>query len=298
MAGGQIRASTADAGQSLGGAWRPYRDVYGVPGRLSRSATIVLIASPIALLLFSVIRVLAVADYNPATAAAIASSGGYVDALLGSIIPMVPIFTPYLALLLLFFNRVIPGILLLLAAAFMSPVALARPVAVHLPGHDWYSATHRSPLILLVMIVLAAAFAILAILELVGVGFAAFARTAGAIASIVLIPFVMSLVPFPLSHEFYTDVIKQPWLPAEVITLTSGQRSIGYVLSDNGTWLVVLSDGARTIHYYRSPQVASQQICQIVHAPPGPPLIPVFPAHLKSATSTPVCATLLIGPSR
>ena len=213
-------------------------------------------------------------------------------------IPLVPIFTPYLALLLLFFNRVIPGILLLLAAAFMSPVALARPVAVHLPGHDWYSATHRSPLILLVMIVLAAAFAILLILELVGVGFAAFARTAGAVACIVLIPFVMSLVPFPLSHEFYTDVIKQPWLPAEVITLTSGQRSIGYVLSDNGTWLVVLGDGARTIHYYRSPQVASQQICQIVHALPGPQLIPVFPAHLKSATSTPVCAALLIGPSR
>jgi hypothetical protein len=67
MAGGQIRASTADAGQSLGGAWRPYHGAYGVPGRLSRSATIVLIASPIALLLFSVIRVLAVADYNPAT---------------------------------------------------------------------------------------------------------------------------------------------------------------------------------------------------------------------------------------
>lgn len=290
--------SLADAGQWPGRAWRPYRGAYDVPGRLSRFTKVVLIALPIALLLFSVIRVLAVADYNQATAAAMVSSGGYVDALLGAIIPLVPIFTPYLALLLLFFGRIIPGILMLLAAAFMSPVALARPVALHLPSHDWDSAVHRSLLILIVMIVLAAAFAFLLAVELLGVGFAAAARTAGTVASIALIPFVMSLVPFPLSHEFYTDVIKQPWLPAKVITLTSGQRFIGYVLSDNGTWLEILSDGTRTIHYYRSPQVASQQICRIVHAQPESPLIPVFPAHLKAATGTPVCAGLLVGQAR
>ena len=298
MAGGQTRVSPADADQALGRAWRPYRGFSDVPVRLSRSAKIALVALPIGLLFLSLIRLLAVADYNPATASAIVSSGGYVDSLLGTIVPLVPIFTPYLALLLLFFNRVISGILTLLAAALMSPVALARPVALHLPGHDWSAATHRSPLILIVMIVLAAAFAILLAAELLGVGLAAAARTAGTVACIVLIPFVMSLVPFPLSSEFYTGVIKQPWLPAEVITLTSGQRLIGYVVSDNGTWLVVLSDGTRTIHYYRSPQVASQQICQIVHARPGSPLIPVFPAHLKSATSTPLCAGLLTGPSR
>lgn len=32
------------------------------------------------------------------------------------------------------------------------------------------------------------------------------------------------LYPFPLSNGFYTGLIKQPWLPAEAITLTSGQR--------------------------------------------------------------------------
>ena len=298
MVGGQAGASPTDADQSLGRAWRPYRGFYGFPGRLSRSAKMVLIVVPIGLLLLSVIRLLAVAGYNPATASAIVSSGGYVDALLGTIIPLVPIFTPYLALLLLYFGRVISGILLLLAAAFMSPVALARPAALHLPGHDWHVATHRSPLILVIMIILAAAFAILLAVELLGVGLAAAARTAGTVACIVLIPFVLSLVPFPLSHGFYADVIKQPWQPAEVITLTSGQRFIGYVLSDNGTWLVVLGEGTRTVQYYRSTQVASQQICQIVRSRPEPPFIAVFPAQLKSATVTPVCAGLLIGPSR
>jgi len=253
---------------------------------------ITLIALPIGLLLLSVIRLLIVADYNPATASAIASSGGYVDTLLGAIIPLVPIFTPYLGLLLLFFNRVIAGMLMLLAAAFMSPLALARPVALHLPSHDWHSAIHRSPLVLLVMIALAAAFAVLLALEL-GMGLTVVARTVGTVACILLVPFVMTLVPFPLTHEFYTEVLRQPWQPAEVITLTSGQRLVGYVLSDNGTWLVVLSEGTRTVSYYRPAQVASRQICQITSARPAQPLIPVLPAHQKSATSTPACAGLL-----
>ncbi len=188
MAGGQSGASAAEAGQSPGRAWQPYRGVFDLPGRLSRSATIALIASPIGLLVVSVIRLLIVADYNPATASAIVSSGGYVDTLLGTIIPLVPIFTPYLALLLLFFNRVIPGLLTLLAAAFMSPVALPRPVAVDLAGHGWYLITHRNVLVLIALVLLAAVFAVLLVLEFMGLGFGVVARTAGTVASIALIP--------------------------------------------------------------------------------------------------------------
>jgi len=295
MAGGQSGASAAEAGQSPGRAWQPYRGVFDLPGRLSRSATIALIASPIGLLVVSVIRLLIVADYNPATASAIVSSGGYVDTLLGTIIPLVPVFTPYLALLLLFFNRVIPGLLTLLAAAFMSPVALPRPVAVDLAGHGWYLITHRNVLVLIALVLLAAVFAVLLVLEFMGLGFGVVARTAGTVASIALIPFVMTLYPFPPTNEFYTGLIEQPWLPAETITLTSGQAFTGYVLSDNGTWLVVLTDGTRTIHYYRSAQIASQQICEVNGTLPKQPLIPLFPAHLNSPTSTPPCGGPLTG---
>src|SRR5260370_28045296 len=99
-----------DARQSLGRAWQPYRGIYDVPGRLGRSATIAFIVSPVGLLLISVVRLLIVSDYNPVTASAIVSSGGFFDTLLGTIIPLVPIFIPYLALLLLFFNLVMPAI--------------------------------------------------------------------------------------------------------------------------------------------------------------------------------------------
>ena len=83
------------------------------------------------------------------------------------------------------------------------------------------------------------------------------------VACIALIPFVTTIYPFPLSNQFYTGVLKQPWLPAQVITLVSGQKVTGYVLSDNGTWVVVLDDPTRTVHYYRSAQVAARQICQL-----------------------------------
>lgn len=217
------------------------------------------------------------------------------DTLLGTILPLVPLFTPYLGLLLLFFNRVIPGLLTLLAAAFMSPVAIARPAAIRLPGDDWSAIIHRNVLVLVVLALLAATFAVLLGLEFMGLGFGVAARTAGTVACLVLLPVVMRLYPFPLTNGFYAGLIKQPWLPAETITLTSGQAFTGYLLSDNGTWLVVLTDGTRTIHYYRSAQVASQQICQLTGATAKQPLIPLFPAHLNAPTSTPVCAGPVAG---
>jgi hypothetical protein len=295
MAGGQSSAAPADAGQSLGGAWQPYRGIYDLPGRLGRSAAITLILSPIGLLLISVIRLLIVADYNPVTASAIVSSGGYVDTLLGTIIPLVPIFAPYLALVLLFFNRVVPAILTLLATAFMSPVVLAVPAARVLAGNDWQLIIHSNPIYLIFMVLAGLVFVFLLALEFMGLGFAVAARTVATVACIVLIPFIMKLYPFPLSNEFYAGLLKQPWLPAQTITLVSGQKFTGYVLSDNGTWVVVLDDGTRAVHYYRNVQVAAQQICQIRPAPPKPPLIPLFPAHLNAITSTPDCATLQAG---
>jgi hypothetical protein len=292
MAGG---ASFTGPGQSLGGAWQAYRGILDRPGRWGRPVAFVLVVSLIGLLLVSVIRLLVVADYNPATASAIASSGGYVDTLLGAIIPLVPLFAPYLALVLLFFNRVILAILTIVATAFMTPVATGRAAALSLANDDWQAITHRSLLAIIVMAALALVFVFLLIVVFLGPGFGAGVKTLAIVACIALIPFVATIYPFPLSSQFYTGLLKQPWLPAQVITLVSGQKVTGYVLSDTGTWVVVLDDPTRTIHYYRSAQVAARQICQIRPGPPRPPLIPLYPGHLTSPTSTPACATLQSG---
>jgi hypothetical protein len=87
--------------------------------------TIALIVSPIGLLVISAMRLLVVSDYNTTTATAIASSGGYVNTLLGTVIPLVPIFLPYLALLLLLFRKIILSLLTFGAAALVSPTRLA-----------------------------------------------------------------------------------------------------------------------------------------------------------------------------
>jgi len=292
MAGG---ASFTGPSQSLGGAWQAYRGIFDLPGRWSRPGAVALIVSLTGLLLVSVIRLLIVADYNPATASAIASSGGYVDTLLGAIIPLVPLFAPYLALVLLFFNRVILAILTILATAFMTPVATTRAAALGVANDDWQSITHRSLLAIIVMAALGLVFVFLLILVFLGPGFGTGVKTVATVASIALIPFVATIYPFPLSSQYYAGLLKQPWLPAQVITLVSGQKVTGYVLSDNGTWVVVLDDPTRAIHYYRAAQVAVRQICQIRPAPPRPPLIPLYPGHLTSPSSTPACAILQSG---
>ena len=86
--------------------------------------TIALIVSPIGLLVISATRLLVISDYNATTATAIASSGGYVNTLLGTVIPLVPVFLPYLALLFLLFRKVILSLLTFGAAALVSPTRL------------------------------------------------------------------------------------------------------------------------------------------------------------------------------
>jgi phosphoglycerol transferase MdoB-like AlkP superfamily enzyme len=73
-----------------------------ISDRLTRSATIALLLSPAGLLIIAAARLLIISDYNTATASAIVSSSGYVNTLLGTIIPLIPIIMPYLALIALF----------------------------------------------------------------------------------------------------------------------------------------------------------------------------------------------------
>ena len=262
----------------------------GILGRLRWSATTALLISPVGILLISVVRLLIISDFNSATASAIASSGGYVDTVLGTVIPLVPILVPYLALVLLLFNRVVLGVLTLLAVACVIPITVSRQAAWQLAQQDWRHivAFMSQPAGILALVVLGAPLAIMLIFELAGLGVATFMRTVAAMACIALLPFISQLYPFPLSNQFYTQMLRQPWLPAEVITLTSGRTVVGYSLSDDGNWIVVLQDSNRAITYYRASDVAHRQICQMGEAASMPPLIPLFTA--KSATGhTPAC---------
>jgi len=280
---GLADSSTDDGGpQTFGGG-------YDITSRLSRSATIALLASPVGLLIISIARLLIISDYNPVTASAIVSSGGYVDALLGSLIPLVPILLPYLALLLLFFNRVILGTIGLLSSLVISPASVSSNGALHILEREWSKIEHARPPVVIAMIVLALIAAVLLICSLGLVK--DFARALAAVVCILLIPLVLRVYPFPFNREFYTELISRPWLPAETITMESGQKVIGYVLSDGGTWLVVLQDSNRRIYYYPAGKVASLQVCQLGKALPTTPLVTVVSAG-RGSSQTPSCAAL------
>jgi hypothetical protein len=284
--------------QPAGRPWGFSADFGSFADRLRRSATTALLLSPAGLLLISVIRLLIIANFNSATASTIASSGGYVDTVLGTVIPLVPVLLPYLALALFLLGRVVLGVLTLLAVACATPMAISRHTAVVIARQDWRHATHFAglPVVIVVLIVLGAPLAVLLLFELFGLGLGTFLRTVAIMACIALLPFISRLYPFPLSNQFYTQMLRQPWLPAEVVTLTSGQKLVGYTLSDDGDWIVFLRDKDRTIGYYLAADVVGRQVCQLGQAASLPPLIPLFTSSVAATPRTPVCPPPSAGP--
>jgi len=283
---GSAGDSQRNAGRS---GLRSWQEVIGQ--RLSRSATIALLLSPVGLLIISVARLLIVSNYNPATALAIASSGGYADTLLGTVIPLVPIIMPYLALVFLFFNRVILAILAFVATVFVSPVAVSRPAVRGIVQRDWHFIRHAPTAIIIIMIALAVLVILLLAVELLGLGFNIFMRTLASIACIAFIPLVSQLYSFSLAPNYYTELIRQPWLPAETITLVSGQSFTGYVLSDDGDWLVALRNDNRAVYYYLGADVIKRQICQLNSARQSQPLITFPLAQENKPAPTPLCGS-------
>ena len=258
--------------------------------RIRRSSTIALLLSPVGVLLLAATRLLIVSNYNLNTALGILSSGGYVNTLLGTVIPLVPVIMPYLALLLLLLNRVIASVLAFLAAVLISPSAVSRSEVLSIARHDWHvimiSITGGRAL---GVILLAIIYGALLAVELVGPNPEAAIRTLLAVAVIALLPLIVELYPVPgtgkFYESFYVKVISQPWLPAETITLTTHRVVVGYALGSDGIWLEVLQADNRTIVYYRISQISDRFICQIGQIGTARPLITL----ISRQAGTPEC---------
>jgi hypothetical protein len=261
-----------------------------IPRKLSRSATIALVLSPVGVLLVSTTRLLIISDYNTSTASAVVSSGGYVNTLLGTIIPLVPIFMPYLGITLLFFRRVIPGVLCLIASVFISPINSSGGKVLKLATKIWGPLLGESWIHLSAYGLLLIAVGVICTFALAG-GFNTFAKAVGTVLCLFLIPYVIQLYPLPHNNNFYADQLRAPWLPAEEITLESHQQVTGYVLSGDGEWLVVLVADGRKLVYYPTGEVENRQVCQIGGYAPQRPLFPLVP---KAAT-VPQCPQSAIG---
>jgi hypothetical protein len=100
--------------------------------------SIALILSPIGVLLISAARLIIVANFNTTTAVTIASSGGFLNTLLGTVIPLVPVFMPYFALLLLLTRHFLLSVLAFAFTAFITPTSITLTDIVYLVQADWY----------------------------------------------------------------------------------------------------------------------------------------------------------------
>jgi hypothetical protein len=253
--------------------------------RIRSSTTLALLLSPVGVILVAATRLMIVSDYNSNTALAILRSAGYVNTLLGSIIPLVPILMPWIALLLLCLNQIFASVLAFAAALLISPVPLTGQAVLSIARHDLQLTIERGGGWDVLAVVLAIGFAVLLLVELTAFGIRASVRSAALAATVALVPVMFRLYPLPASNDFYTSLLTQPWLPAETITLTTHQSVTGYVLESDQDWVQVLLAGNRTVVQYHTSQVSSRAMCQIPVVASERPLFPL----IKAQSSLPLC---------
>jgi hypothetical protein len=251
---------------------------------IQRSSTIALVLSPIGVLLLAATRVLIVSDYNLSTALAILSSSGYVNTLIGSVIPLVPVLMPYIALVLLYLGRVVAALLAFAAALLISPASLPGAGALSFVRYDWHLVTGGSFLRQAVLVILALFLCALLLVEIAGFQVVTVVTTVGTVGIIATLPLIVRLYPIPVSNSFYTNILSEPWLPAETITLTTHKVVAGYVLESDQDWFKVLLAQDRTVVDYHTSEVVSRTMCQMASTEPKRPLVPLVPAisHLPA----------------
>lgn len=253
--------------------------------RIRSSTTLALLLSPVGVLLLAATRLMIVSDYNPSTALAILQSAGYLNTLLGSIIPLVPILMPYVALLLLYLNQMIASLLAFLAALLISPASVTRTAALSIVRHDWHLTFGRGGSWHTLLICLAIAFGVLLLVVLSGFGIKVAARSVGLAATVAIVPIMFRLYPLPVSDVYYTSLLNQPWLPAETITLANHQSVAGYVLESDQDWVEVLLSDDRTVVHYHTSQISERAMCQIAAIVSERPLFPL----INTKSRLPVC---------
>lgn len=104
---------------------------------IRRSSTMALLLSPLGIIIVAAARLLIIANYHMNSAPTILSSAGYVNTLLGTVFPLIPAFLPYLALVLLYLDRVVASCLAFVATVFISPATMSQASARTLLLHDW-----------------------------------------------------------------------------------------------------------------------------------------------------------------
>ncbi len=175
-----------------------------------RRRWLTLLLSPLGLVLISAGRLLIISNYNTTTATTIASTGGYINTLLGSIVPLVPIFIPYVALLLLLFRQFMLSALTFVFAAFIAPTSLTLPISRQLGAEDTYQVldridTNQETTLILALLVLIIAY----------LYFRSFVE---ALATLLVVTVAAGVLSAPIIQDLY--------LPSSLQSANASERTI------------------------------------------------------------------------
>ena len=268
--------------------------------RTSRLVTALLL-SPFVILIASATRLLLIGNYDTTTAMTVASASGVVGTLLGTVVPLLPPFLPIICIIVAFARKWLTLGLTVLATALVSTTYaslpegwrnawdayyhgfLVRVIALDFRSmwQYWAFATicagvaalvtfldppdildiyTDNPLINVLLLIPRLFFcvAVGAICALV----ALFAQSVYGVPRDIAAALSQSKYSGDLSGTVVSALVRRPWLPAEEITLKEGEI-VGYTLSNENKWFVVLKEHDRTIEYIFADDVVGRRVCSL-----------------------------------
>jgi len=247
-----------------------------------------LFLSPIVVLFASAVRLLLISNYDTSTATLMASSGGIIGTLLGTVVPLLPAFLPALLVLVVIFRRWRLAILTGLAVALVSP-AYEAPITIYRQARteflsvaqninelDFLAVWEDNPwaigcalAALLVMVFFDAPnwldWGESGLIEcvLILIGRLLFGLGPAVICGVcVLLVQIAYQVPF--NTTLASDIVRRPWLPAEKVSVQSGETPIiAYTLSTADGWHVLLTERTRRIYFIKASDIIAREVCQV-----------------------------------
>jgi hypothetical protein len=249
---------------------------------MSRAAKALLL-SPAVILIASGTRLIVISNHDTTTAVTIASSGGVAGTLLGTVVPLLPAYLPLVVLLLVLFRKPVFAVLVALATTLVSPAYVgfnegwrrAMNELGALLGHLYHFEfgtlwnDHRAALICIAVGVVFAGWGTAQVRLYTDEFLAPSVKLAihfswglvYATVCLVGLLFVQAVYRVPFDFENFDAIMRRPWVPAEEITLDTGERYVGYTITTKDGWFLLLNEHDRSLDYLDAASVVSRRVC-------------------------------------
>ncbi|GAA4936313.1 hypothetical protein EV188_114150 [Actinomycetospora succinea] len=246
-----------------------------------------LILSPAVLLVAAACRLLLITNYDTTTATAVTVAGGFTGTLLGTLVPLLPVFLPAITIALIMGRYWQLAALSGLATAIIAPAYATfatgwnrakfeyNDMLTRLDLEGWRALYSDSRWLLICVLGGALLVYLDPPIPLITGGWSIFVPQLAMVAiySIVVAAicgyaffFVRAIYQVPFDMRTVSEVVRRPWIPAEEVALKSGEVKVGYALNVSVGWYVLLDEETRTIEYLPSSEVTRRTVCK-----PGPP---------------------------